>query len=249
MIRAIHVEDEPGNIAVVRNLVSKHCASSVDLIGSATNLPEAYDLIKTEKPQLVYLDIEINQGNAFELLDKLNETIGINFEIIFITAFNDYAIKAFRQNAVDYILKPISTAELTHATLKAVEKINSAKQTQNILALLNEIKQNTNTSKIGLPVVDGLEFVHDEDIISIEAKGSYAVVHLVGGSKLTCSKTLKDIETLLPVTKFLRVHNTWIINNSHLKKYYRGKNSYMEMDDNSTVPVSVRRKGDFLDKL
>src|SRR6478752_3686074 len=100
MIRAIHVEDEPGNIAVVRNLVSKHCASSVDMIGSATNLPDAYDLIKTEKPQLVYLDIEINQGNAFELLDKLNETIGINFEIIFITAFNDYAIKAFRQNAV-----------------------------------------------------------------------------------------------------------------------------------------------------
>src|SRR5881392_794596 len=112
MIRAIHIEDEPRNIELLRSLITTHCSDTVMLVGNAANLPDAFKLIKNEKPQLVYLDIELNQGNAFELLQRVQDDIGIDFEIIFITAFNEYAVKAFRQNAVDYLLKPVSTTEL-----------------------------------------------------------------------------------------------------------------------------------------
>lgn len=249
MIRAIHIEDEPRNQALLQSLIASHCADSVTIVGTAGSIQEGYDLIKKERPQLVYLDIELNQGNAFELLEKVQQNMGIQFEIIFITAFSEYAIKAFKQNAVDYILKPISTEELRNATAKAVEKITYTKAGQNILAVLSQFKQENTASKIGLPVSDGLFFVKTDDIIRVEAKGNYTQVYLVEDKNIIATKKLKDIECLLPVPHFIRVHNSWIVNNKHLKKYYRGKSSYLEMDDGSTVPVSIRKKGDFLDMV
>jgi two-component system, LytTR family, response regulator len=249
MIRAIHIEDEPGNVALLQSLVTTHCADIVTIISNAANLQDAFNLIKVEKPQLVYLDIELNNGNAFELLEKVENTIGIQFEIIFITAFNEYAIKAFKQNAIDYILKPISTAELKLATQKAAEKITYTAAGKNVLALLNQLKQNAPTSKIGLSVADGLHFINPDDIIRIEAKGSYTVFYLVNGKSITCTQSLKDIEELLPTPQFIRVHNSWVVNSKQLKKYYKGKDSYIEMEDNSIVPVSLRKKGDFLDMM
>jgi len=247
MIRAIHIEDEPRNIALLQSLIATHCAQQVTLVGNAANLEDGYALIKNENPQLVYLDIELNQGNAFELLEKVKNTIGIRFEIIFITAFSEYAIKAFKQNAVDYILKPVSTDELKQATAKAVEKITYNNAGQNILAVLNQLKQNTTITKIGIPVTNGLHFVNADDIIRVEAKGSYALIYLLGGKNITCSKSLKEIENLLQGQQFIRVHSSWTVNSKHLKKYFRGKSSYIEMEDGSTVPVSIRKKGDFLD--
>ena len=247
MIRAVHIEDEPRNIALLQSLIDTHCSHSVTLVGNAGNLQNSYELIKNEKPELVYLDIELNQGNAFELLEKIQNTIGIHFEIIFITAFNEYAIKAFKQNAVDYILKPVSTDELKQATARAIEKINYTNAGQNILAALNQLKQNTTVAKLGIPVSNGLQFIHADHIVRIEAKGSYTIIYLLDGKTITCSKSLKDMENLLLGQQFIRVHSSWTINSKHLKKYFRGKNSYIEMDDGSTVPVSIRKKGDFLD--
>lgn len=249
MIRAIHIEDEPRNIALLQSLITTHCSHTVTLVGNAANLQDGYELIKKEKPQLVYLDIELNQGNAFELLEKIANTIGIQFEIVFITAFSEYAIKAFKQNAIDYILKPISTDELKQATAKAVEKITYTTAGQNILAVLSQLKEDAAKSKIGLPVSNGLHFVNAADVIRVEAKGSYTVIYLLQGKTITCTRTLKDIEVLLPSPQFIRVHNAWIVNNKHLKKYYRGKSSYIEMEDGAIVPVSIRKKGDFLDMV
>lgn len=249
MIKAIHIEDEPRNQALLQSLIASHCADSVTIVGAAGSIQEGYDLIKKERPQLVYLDIELNQGNAFELLEKVQQNMGIQFEIIFITAFNEYAIKAFKQNAVDYILKPISTEELRNATAKAVEKITYTKAGQNILAVLNQFKQENTVTKIGLPVSDGLFFVKTDEIIRVEAKGNYTQVYLLESKNIIATKKLKDIECLLPAPHFIRVHNSWIVNNKHLKKYYRGKSSYLEMDDGSTVPVSIRKKGGFLDMV
>ncbi len=249
MIRAVHIEDEPGNIALLQSLVTAHCTDMVTIIGNATNLHDAFNLIKNEKPQLVYLDIELNQGNAFELLEKIKNTIGIQFEMIFITAFNEYAIKAFKQNAIDYILKPVSTAELKQATQKAVEKITYTTAGQNVLALLSQLKQSAPTAKIGLPVLDGLHFVNPDDIIRIEAKASYSIIYLINTKSITCTQPLKDIEGFLPTPQFIRVHNSWVVNSKQLKKYYKGKDSYVEMEDNSVVPVSLRKKGDFLDMM
>ncbi len=245
MITAVHIEDEPRNIELLQALLGTHCPQ-VKLTGNAKNVPDAIKLIEETGPQLVYLDIELNRGNAFELLEALK---GYSFQVIFITAFNEYAVKAFRHNAADYLLKPISIAELKEATGRAVEKISKAAGHHQITEVLKELKLNRSNYKVGLPVADGVEFVNSNDIIRCEAKGSYSTVYLSNKKKITSTKTLKEIEDLLTVSNFVRVHHSWIINTQYLKKYYRGRNSYMEMEDGSTVPISLRKKSDILSFL
>jgi two-component system, LytTR family, response regulator len=247
MIRAVHIEDEPRNIELLENLVNTHCSDMVKLYGHATNTKDAVTLIKTKKPQLVYLDIELNRGNAFELLEKLNAQNELNFHVIFITAFNEYAVKAFRYNAVDYLLKPISIEELKDATSKVVKRIEHAPDNDHILEAIRQLRMSTGPQKIGLPVTDGVIFINCEDIIKAEASGSYSVLYLKNKEKITSTKNLKDVELMLPDTSFVRVHHSWIISIKYLKKYYRGKNGYMEMEDGSTVLVSIRKKGKLLD--
>ncbi len=249
MIKAIHIEDEPRNVELLASFLKTHCSDMVSLIGNAGNTKDAIALIKAKKPQLIYLDIELNRGNAFELMEELHDQNEFGFQVVFITAFNEYAVKAFRYNAVDYLLKPISIEELKEATKKAVGKINSLAGNINILEALKQLKINLTIPKIGLPVLDGLVFFNPDEIIRVEAKGSYATVYLTGGKKITASRNLKNLENILPDSSFLRVHHSWIINMRYLKKYYRGKNSYMEMDDGSTVSVSIRKKGKFLNFL
>jgi len=249
MINAIHVEDEPRNIELLESLVKIHCGDIVNLVGNAGNSRDAIALIRNKKPQLVYLDIELNRGNAFELLKELHDTDELDFQVIFITAFNEYAVKAFRYNAIDYLLKPISIDELKEATMRAFNKINQLSGNENILMALNQLKINLNTTKIGIPVADGILFTKTDEIVRMEAKGSYTILYLSDGKKITSTKNLKDFEDILPEGIFFRVHHSWIINLKFLRKYYRGKSSYMEMEDGSTVAVSIRKKGKFLDFL
>jgi two-component system, LytTR family, response regulator len=249
MINAIHVEDEPRNIELLQSLVKIHCADIVNLVGSATNNKDAVKLIKEVKPQLVYLDIELNRGNAFDLLQELQRTHELNFQVIFITAFNEYAVKAFRYSATDYLLKPISIDELKEASMRAHDKINRLSGNENILEVLNQLKINLNTTKIGIPVADGILFVKSDEIVRLEASGSYTVIYFSDAKKITSTKNLKDFEDILPEGIFFRVHHSWIINMKYLRKYYRGKSSYMELEDGSTVAVSIRKKGKFLDFL
>lgn len=244
MITAVHIEDEPRNLALLENFVRQYCSETITLVGSARSLSDAMRLIKEKKPQLVYLDIELSQGNAFTLLSTLKE---INFEIIFITAFSEHAVKAFRLNAIDYLLKPISIDELKEATARAVEKINRFDSpNENLLKVIKGLSESSSTSKLAIPVNDGMLFIQCDDIIKIEAKGSYSILYLSTAKKITCTKNLKHLQRLLPETSFLRVHHSWIINLKYLKKYYRGKHGYMEMEDGSAVSVSVRKKGSFL---
>jgi len=245
MIKAVHIEDEPRNIDLLKSLVETHCPE-IDLVDSAKNIPDAIALIKNVNPQLVYLDIELNKGNAFELLEALKD---FSFHVIFITAFNEYAVKAFRYNAVDYLLKPISISELKEATEKAVQKIKKVSGNDNIFEVLKELKLNMSNHKVGLPVTDGVVFINPEEIIRCEAKGSYSALYLVNKKIITSTKTLKEIEDILITPNFVRVHNSWIINTKYLKKYYRGKNSYMELEDGSTVTISLRKKSDILSFL
>ncbi len=249
MIKAIHIEDEPRNIELMQSLLSSHCSDLVTLCGHAGNKADAMNLIRAVKPQLVYLDIELNQGNAFELLETLNAQHELDFHVIFITAFNHYAVRAFRYNAVDYLLKPISITELIEATRRAVERITHPAGGGQILELIQHLRLSVAGSKIGVPVLDGVLFVNVEQIIRAEAKGSYTVLYLQNGEKVTATKNLKDMEVVLPELHFLRVHHSWLVNTKYMKKYYRGKNSYIEMEDGAAVPVSIRKKGKFLDFL
>lgn len=247
MIKAIHIEDEPRNVELLKSLLLEHC-HNVELIGNADNVQDGIQLIKKTKPQLLYLDIELNKGNSFELLEQLKEE-NLSFHVIFITAFNDYAVKAFRHNAVDYLLKPISILELKEATNKALERIKQSLGNETIFEVLKELKNQAHSPKIGLPVHDGVVFVTVDDIVRCEARGSYSIVYLNNKKNITCAKTLKELEELLTSQNFVRVHNSWIINTRYLKKYYRGKNSYIEMEDGTTVTISLRKKGDLLSFL
>lgn len=247
MITAVHIEDEPRNIELLKELVKEHCRE-VELIGNAQNVSDALNLITKLRPQLLYLDIELNKGNAFELLEQLID-LRHQFHVVFITAFNEYATKAFRYNAIDYLLKPISITELKEATARAVERIKLSEDNRGIFEVLKEIKNNAGSLKIGLPVSDGLVFEYMDDIVKCEAKGSYSVLYFKNKKSTTCSITLKHLEEMLTSHNFLRVHNSWIINRRYLKKYYRGKNSYIEMEDGTTVAISIRKKADLLSLL
>ncbi|MEO6541321.1 MAG: LytTR family DNA-binding domain-containing protein [Ferruginibacter sp.] len=249
MITAVHIEDEPRNIELLGSLINVNYPGVIQMESSATNVHDAYFLIKKVKPQLVFLDIELNRGNAFELLEKLSNSIGIHFQVIFITAFNEYAVKAFRLNAIDYILKPISTEELKQAVNKAIERINNTHTDNGYLGeLLKELQGNVSNKKIGISVAEGVDFYNSDDIIKIEAKGSYSIFYISPAKKITSTRGMKDVEELLPGS-FLRVHNAWIINTKHLKKYVKGRNGFLEMDDGTNVPISVRKKGSLLDRL
>ncbi len=247
MIKAIHIEDEPRNVELLKELVKEHC-SNVEIIGNAKNVADGLKLVKEKRPQLLYLDIELNNGNSFELLEQLKDEYE-EFQVVFITAFNEFAVKAFRYNAVDYLLKPISIKELKEATEKAIERIKSSHKNNHIFEALRELKSNFNHQRIGLPVTDGVLFVNADDIIRCEARGGYSLVYLTGKKNITCSKNLKELEDILTGSNFVRVHNSWIVNTKFLKKYYRGKNSYMEMEDGSTVTISLRKKSDILSFL
>jgi two-component system LytT family response regulator len=246
MINAIHIEDEPRNVELLANLLHQYCADTIRLCGNAGNKKDALALIEKTNPQLVYLDIELTNGNAFELLEELNEKGLFNFQVVFITAFNEYAVKAFRYNAVDYLLKPISINELKEASNKVISKILLHAGNGAALNAIKQVKLNLNNHKIGLPDADGIVFISINDIIKVEARAGYSVLYLTKNKKITSTKNLKDIEEMLPESSFLRVHHSWIINIQYLRKYYRGKNSYVELDDNSKVMVSSRKKNRFL---
>ena len=239
MTKAVIIEDEPRNIALLEELIKINCGELVEVKGHAGTIKNAIALIQNVKPELVYLDIELSDGNAFELLDMLDN---LKFAMIFITAFNEYAVKAFRLNAVDYLLKPISSMEFKNATFKAIDKIKNVLNNENILKVITELRNYNTHKKIGLPIADGIIFITPDTIIRIEAKGNYSIIFLTTGKKITCTKTLKEIENLLPGNIFLRIHHSWVINTNYIKKYYKGKNGYMEMEDGSTVAVSIRKK-------
>jgi two-component system LytT family response regulator len=244
MTKAVIIEDEENNIELLTTLINTHCSDMVSIEGYATNVADAIRLIHTKQPQLIYLDIELEQGNAFELLNKIED---LDLKIIFVTAYSNYAVKAFRYHALDYILKPINIQELKEATEKGVAGSGKNDAAMIMLEEMKKLRADLIVNKVGLPVIDGILFIDLQEIIKIEATGNHSVVYLSNSKKMTILKPLKEIEKLLPENYFLRVHNSWIINNRYLKKYFRGKNNYLEMDDGSTVPVSLRKKKSILD--
>jgi two-component system, LytTR family, response regulator len=244
MLRAIHIEDEKRNVLLLDSLIKEHCSEYINILGSASNIDDAIDLIKKTKPHLVFLDIELDGGNSFQLLDKIGE---FTFQVLFITAYNNHAIKAFKYNAIDYLLKPIDIEELKIATKKVLQRVEDPNTSEGLENLIKFLKDNNKAQKIGVTVHDGVLFVDTEDILRIEAKNSYSLLYFSNKKVVTTSHNIGYFENLLPKSIFIRVHNSWIINTKYLKKYYRGKNGYLEMDDGATVQVSIRKKGDLLD--
>jgi two-component system LytT family response regulator len=246
MINALIIDDEPKNIRILYGLLNESCPE-VQVIGEAVSAETAIPLIHEKQPDLVFLDIEMPYGNAFDLLDKI---MPVNFEIIFITAFDDYTLKAFKYSALDYLLKPVSIDELKGAIQKAKERIRVKSINQQLQNLLFNIgKPSPSLQKIALPCKDGLEFVLLTDIIRFEAKGGYTNVIGINNQKYISSRTIKEYEEILPDDIFFRIHNSHIINLNRIKKYHKGRGGVIEMSDNAMIEVATRRKDEFLGRF
>lgn len=245
-ITTLLVDDEPGSLATLEQLIQMYCPS-IRVIGKAMNPIEAAAQIESLQPQLVFLDIEMPYGNAFDMLDKMKE---ISFEIIFVTAYNNYALKAFRYAAADYLLKPLNIDELVEAVNRITDRINSQRVDGRIAALIENLNNKSEKfSKIILPVNDGFLVEDVDQIMYLNAEGSYTTIHLASNKKVMVSKLLKEFEDMLPVVDFCRIHHSTIININYVKKFYKGRGGEVEMANGEMMLISTRKKSDFLSRF
>jgi two-component system, LytTR family, response regulator len=246
MINCVIIDDEPKNIRVLTKMLEEFCPDAV-VVGEATNAGEAGKVIFKCQPDLVLLDVEMPYGNAFDLLDSL---MPVKFEIVFVTAFNDYTLKAFKYCALDYLLKPVNIEELRAAVQKASEKVRLRNMNRQLNNLLANLKQPDATAyKLALPSMEGLVFVPTDTITRCEASGGYTVFYLKNGEKILSAKNIKEYEEILPHSTFMRVHNSHIINLMCIRKYHKGRGGYIEMDDQALIEVASRRKNEFLSRF
>ncbi|MEY3238725.1 MAG: hypothetical protein RIR11_163 [Bacteroidota bacterium] len=241
-IRTIIVEDESAARDVLRNYLTKYCPQ-VQLIGEAQNIKEAVPLIEELCPQLVFLDVEMPFGNAFDVLEACKD---IYFETIFVTAFSEYALRALNQSAAYYLLKPISIEELVLAVNKVHEYIESkAVFDKNKIIIENFKEPKPQKQQLILPTLEGFEVVRIENIVRLKGNGNFTDVHLADGSKKMVCRFLKHFTDLLPAP-FLRVHKTHIINLDFVKTYHKGSGGYATLTDGTEVEISMGYKDQFL---
>ncbi len=247
MIKAIIIDDEQHCIDRLMMLLSRNSGNMVELLASVQSVEEGLTAIKTYKPQLVFLDIEIGNKTGFDLLKQLPE---INFEVIFTTAYDKYAVQAFKFSALDYLLKPIDTDELQAALKKLNDKVSQKDIAGKFDALFHNLKNIQSASKkICVPVLSGLVFIQTDDIIRCESNVNYTTLFLKDKQKLLVAKTLKEFEEMLTEYNFYRVHNSHLLNLAYIKMYNKGKGGTVTMNDGSEIEVSTRRKDDFLKRL
>lgn len=242
MIRSLIIEDEPGNVRIFKNLLKTYCPQ-VEVLGEAGTVDTAQALIQKTKPELVFLDIEMPGGNAFTLLDRLKP---INFEIIFVSAYDNYTLKAIKYSALDYILKPVNIEELITAVNKVSEKINSQQLQQRFENLYNNIvNSKKNPQSLAVPANFGYEFIVVNNIIRCEASGKYTYFHMIDRRKIISVRNLKEYEDLLSPDIFLRIHHAHLININFIKRFHKSK-GIVEMEDGMKIPLATRRKKEFL---
>jgi two-component system, LytTR family, response regulator len=246
MIDSIIIDDEHHNVGILQTLLAEFCPD-VRITGIANNSQEGLKLITEQNPALVFLDIEMPFGNAFDLLGKL---LPVTFEVIFVTAFDQYAIRAFEYVALDYLLKPISIEKLKAAVNKARQRIQEKNVNMRIDSLISNFRNNSpDLKKIGLQVADGVVFEEINHLVHLEAEGSYTFVYTNDKKKRIVSKSLKEFEDILPEAIFYRLHHSHIVNLNYIKKYYKGRGGYVELEDGTIVEVSARKRDEFLKKF
>lgn len=232
-IEAILVDDETMARKVLRNYLEKYCPQ-VSILGEAENIKQAVPLIQEKEPQLVFLDVEMPFGNAFDVLEA---TKGYTYETIFITAFSEYSLKALNMSAAYYILKPIDIQELILAVDKVTESIKQKERFNRNEILLENLKQVPERQQLMLPTQSGFDVVKLNEITRIQADGNFSLVYLKNGEKKMVCRFLKHFEDILE-TPFLRVHRSHIINLNFVKSYTKGSGGFLTMQDDMEIEVS-----------
>lgn len=242
-IRTLIVDDEELARKNLAFLLADYCPM-VEVIGEAANSKEAQAFIDKESIDLLFLDIEMPNGSGFDLLENIKHDI--DFKIIFVTAYHEYALRAFKYSAVDYILKPINPEELTIA----VDKVNPGEHSESVEKIDHLIeniqRRGEQLDKLALPSMEGLHFVNLDEIIYCESQDNYTQFFLTDGRRIMVSKTIKHFEEMLDEERFYRVHRSNIINLKYIDKYVKGEGGYVVMKQGPRIPVSRRRKESFL---
>lgn len=245
-MKAILVDDENGSRESLALLLEKYCPE-VQVLAKADSMTSALTAIQKYEPELVFLDIEMPNGSGFDLLEKIKD---IDFDVVFITAYDHYAIRAIKFSAVDYLLKPVDPEDLKHAVKRVEEKRLSKKSLgDKYKTLLSNVKSETKLKKVAIPDGDGLVFINLTDIIRCDSDGNYTYFVLNNGKKIMSSRTLGEYEEMFEGEHFFRVHRSHLVNLDHVKKYIKGEGGYVVLSDNSQVEVSRRKKIEFLEKL
>jgi two-component system LytT family response regulator len=195
----------------------------------------------------VFLDIEMTHGNAFDLLNQLQP---VEFQVIFVTAFDNYAIRAFKYSAVDYLLKPIDIDDLRASLGRVLQRVQGKTFVDQMETLLYNVETFQLTQqKMAVPTLTGLVFIPIKDIMRFEAKGSYTTIFLTNTEQIIATRNIKEYEDLLPSAIFCRVHNSHIINLHKIQKYHKGRGGYVVMEDGTNIEVASRRREEFLQRL
>lgn len=244
MIRCILIDDEKNALEMMEWLIKTYCPS-VEIAAMCSSAEQGIEAIHKLKPDVVFLDIEMPKMNGFDMLEQFDKLF---FDVVFCTAYDQFAIKAFKYSALNYLLKPVDPADLK-ATVQRIEERKTIPTKEQFDLLLQSMHQQVKTTpqRIALTTNDGLIFVPTADIIYCEAESNYTNVVLDGGKKILVSKVLKDIDEALSGADFYRVHSSFLININRIKKFVRGDGGYIVMDNDATVSISRSRKQEFME--
>ncbi|MBN1950686.1 MAG: response regulator transcription factor [Bacteroidales bacterium] len=246
MVRALIIDDEKASRETLKSYLLKYCPS-VQVVGEGDSVKSGLQEIKVHKPDLLFLDVEMPFGNAFDLLDQVEEQ---NFETIFVTAFDHYALKAINFSASYYLLKPIDIDELVRAVERVSETIESEEHNLRTRILIENIRiENKQLQKIILPLLDGFEVVRVNEILYCRAEDNFTEFHFLDGSKKLICRTLKFYEELLFDFDFFRIHKSHLINLQYLKRYKKGKGGQVYLERDVCLDVSATRKKELMGRL
>lgn len=247
-VKALVIDDERRSRDTLAGMLAKYCANEIELVGEADGMRTGIEAIRKLGPEVVFLDIQMPDGSGFKLLESLDD---INFEVVFTTAFDQYAIKAIRYSALDYLLKPIVPAELRNAVAKVSQKKADGTINKHIRVLLENMKESTtqSTKRIVLSTAEGMHVIDIRDIIRCESDDYYTRFFLKDRKPIMVSKTLKEHEELLSEFGFLRPHKSHLVNIRYIKSFIKTDGGYILLQDGTTIPVSRRKREKTIQEL
>lgn len=238
-MRTILIDDEMDSLEALGLLLERYCPG-IEQVAHCRNAREGLAAIAEHQPDLLFLDIEMPGKTGFQMLEELESK---ELEVIFVTAYDQYAIDAIKVSAMDYLLKPVDEEELVQATAKARERLAKRQSSKQLEVLLTNINSGKNGfQKLAIPTLDGLHFVNVSDILYCSAEGNYTTIHCLNKERYVISKTLKDTTELLSDPSFFRTHQSYLVNLNYLKRYIKGSGGNVVLQDGSIIQVARARK-------
>ena len=242
-LRTVIIENDVDCRVMLESMLAEF--DDIEVVGNSTTVKEAKNLVEAERPELLFLDVELDDGTGFNLLETLSPVL--HFDVIFTTAHQSYALEAIKMSALDYLLKPVDAEELETAVLKALSKPERGGHISKLMANLNA--GNLQDKCVGLPEAEGIRFVKLSEIIACKGEGSYTTFCIDNEPELTVSTNLKKFDELLSKSGFFRIHQSYLINMNHIKKVTNKDGGFVELTNGNEIPIARRRKDLFMQAL